>query len=534
MQNTSKLTKTAALLAVTPLLAHPLAAQTPQNALVMAWNIDSISSFDPAQVGEVVTNEILQNTCDTLVSFDPDNEAEVLPALAKSWEISEDGRRFTFHLNEGAVFPSGNPVTAQDTVWSLHRVITLGYGNSAQLTDYGFTAENKEELIYATDDHTVVLEFTDSFPASLLLQDIAANRVASTLDMQTIMAGEQDGDLGNAYLNTRTECVGPYRLAQWNQGESVVLQANEDYYGDAPGLERVLIRHVAETGTQRLLVERGDVDVARDLTPEDLRDLEAMDGIGIETALKPQLIFWTFNNLNENFADYRVRLAMKYLIDYEGLGETVMQYLGQPWNSFVQSGAFGAFEPEEGVIFRQDLDRARELLAEAGMEDGFEATVYIGSLPWSSPLAQHVQENAAQVGVTLNIEQMANAQFFARVRARDFESGIMAWQTGVPDAHGNASRLVMNPDNSDEAQLTQYPSWRAGYQDEALNALVMEAATETDPERRRALYAELQNEWMQTGGLAIMFQTFHVAAVRETLNDWTWNGFKVYYSAAWK
>lgn len=534
MHMKSRLLSAAATLAMAPVMVQSAAAQTPPNALVMAWNIDSISTFDPAQVGEVVTNEILQNTCDALVTFDPEDEAEVQPALAESWEVSEDGRRITFHLREGAVFPSGNPVTAQDTVWSLHRVITLGFGNSAQLTDYGFTTDNMEAQIHAPDDRTVVMEFTDTYPVTLLLQDIAANRVASTLDMQTIMAGEQDGDLGNAYLNTRTECVGPYRLVQWNQGEGVVLQANEDYYGDAPGLERVLIRHVAETGTQRLLVERGDVDVARDLTPEDMRELEAMEGVRIETTLKPQLIFWTFNNLNENFADPRVRLAMKYLIDYEGLGDTVMQYLGQPWNSFVQSGAFGALDPEEGVIFAQDLDRARELLAEAGMEDGFESTVFIGSLPWSSPLAQHVQENAAQVGVTLNIEQMANAQFFARVRARDFESGIMAWQTSVPDAHGNASRLVMNPDNSDEAQLTQYPSWRAAYQDEDLNALVMEAATETDADRRLELYDQIQQEWMQTGGMAIMFQTYHAAAIRDTVQDWTWHGFKVYYTAARK
>lgn len=535
MTLTQKLLIGCSALALTGTVAAPAQAQrTPANALVMAWNIDAISTFDPAQVGEVVTNELLSNICDPLVDFAPDEESRVIPAFAESWEISEDGLSITFHLHQGATFPSGNPVTAEDTVWSLHRVISLGYGNAASLTDYGFTVDNMEERITAPDPYTVVLQFSDLYPANLLLQAIGANRVSSTLDRETIMAREENGDFGNAYLNSRTECVGPYRLVQWNQGESVVMEANEDYYGEAPGLPRILIRHVAETGTQRLLVEQGDVDIARDLTPADLAALEALDGISVASALRPQLIFLTMNVLEPPFDNELVRLAMKYLIDYEGLGNTVMQYLGEPWNSFAQSGAWGALPPEEGVPFELDYDRAREILAEAGYGDGFETTLLIGSLPWSSPLGQHVQQNAAQVGVTLNIEQMANAQLFARARGRDFNAIIMAWQTGIPDAHGNASRLVMNPDNSPEAGLTQYPSWRAGYQDPDYNERVMAAAIETDEDTRREMYRSLQEDWMRTGEMAVMFQTYNVAAVRDSVQGWTWNGFRTYYTAAHK
>ncbi|MET3600413.1 ABC transporter substrate-binding protein [Martelella mangrovi] len=514
--------------------ALPALAATPDDALVMAWNIDAISTFDPAQVGEVVTNELLQNTCDALVSFKPEAEAEVIPALAESWTVSEDGKTITFNLHQDAVFPSGNPVTAEDFVWSLKRAISLGYGNAAALTDYGFSVDNMDERITAPDDYTLVLKFGDVYPSSLLMQAIAANRVSIALDKELIMQNEQDGDFGNAYLKDKTACAGPYHLASWNQGQGVLLEANDNYYGEKPGLSRVMIRHVAETGTQRLMVEKGDVDIARDLTPEDLRELEAMDGIHVTSALKPQLIFWTFNTADEIFSHQKVRLAMKYLIDYDALGDTVMQYLGKPWNSFAQSGAFGALPEDEARPFHLDLDKAKELITEAGYPDGFEATILVGSLPWSAPLGQHVQQNAAQIGVELNIEQMANAQFFARVRGREYQSGIKAWQTGVPDAHGNASRLVMNPDNSFEAQLTQYPAWRASYQDPEYNAIVEAAAVETDPEKRKAMYADLQKRWMETGEMAIMFQTYFVAAARDTLKNWTWNGFQVYYDMASK
>lgn len=181
-----------------------------------------------------------------------------------------------------------------------------------------------------------------------------------------------------------------------------------------------------------------------------------------------------------------------------------------------------------------NLDKAKELLTEAGYPDGFEATIFVGTLPWSAPLAQHVQQNAAKIGVTFNIEQMANAQFFAKVRGREFQTGIKSWQTGVPDAHGNASRLVFNPDNSDAAKATQFPSWRAGFYDEEMNALVTAAAVETDVEKRKEMYAKLQKDWMENGEMAVMFQTYFVAAARDTLKDWTWNGFQVYYDMAKK
>ncbi len=509
-------------------------AATPANTLVMAWNIDAISTFDPAQIGEVVTNELITNTCDQLVMFDPKQEAKVLPSFAKSWDVSEDKKTLTFHLTQGATFPSGNPVTAEDIVWSLKRVIALGFGNAAAITEYGVTKDNVDSAITAPDASTLVLKFEKAYPTNLLLQAIAATNVSSVLDRKTLMEKEQNGDFGNAYLKDHTECVGPYRLVRWNQGEGIVLQANENYYGKKPGLERILIRHVTESGTQRLLVEKGDVDIARDLNPEDLKAVDGKNGVDVVSVLKPQLIFLTMNVKEKPFDDPKVRLAMKYLIDYKALGDTVMKYLGTPLQSFAQSGAWGALQGEEGTPFSLDLDKAEALLAEAGYPDGFTSSLYIGSLPWSSPLGQHLQENAAKIGVTLKIEQMANAQLFAKARGREFQSIIMAWQTSVPDANGNALRLVYNPDNSDEAKATQYPSWRAGYFDEGYNARALAAAVEIDEARRTEMYRTLQQDWMQTGAMAIMFQSYNVAAKRDDVKNWTWNGFRTYYREASK
>ena len=509
-------------------------AATPKDALVMAWNIDSISTFDPAQVGEVVTLEILKNTCDTLVDFDPKDESKLIPRIAKSWDVSDDNRTITLHLRDDVKFSSGNPVTAEDAAWSLQRVVKLGYGNAATLTEYGFTKENVGDLIKATDDHTLQVKLANPYPVNLVMQAVLANYSSAPLDEKTLLTHQKDGDMGNAWLNTHTECSGPYKLVRWNPGESIVLQAQPGSASGMPKLKRILIRHVAETGTQRLLVAKGDVDIARDLTPEDLKELDAGKDVHVASVLKPQLIFWTFNLQDKIFSHEKVRLAMKYLIDYQNLGDTVMQYLGKPWQSFVQSGAFGALPEKEANPFSLNLKKAKELITEAGYPNGFEATVYVGSLPWSVPLGQSIQANAAKIGVKLNIERMANAQFFAKVRGRQFQTGIKAFQTSVPDANGMASRLVYNPDNSEAAKQTQYPSWRAAYFDPDMNKRVQAAAVEHDPEKRKELYASLQKDWMQKGEMAVMFQTYNVAAVRNTLKNWTWNGFRVYYDEASK
>lgn len=528
-----KLLSTAALAALCASAGAAIAA-TPKNALVMAWNIDAISTFDPAQVGEVVTNEILQNTCDTLVDFDKADERKVVPGLAERWDVSPDRKEITFHLRKGVKFPSGNPVTAEDVAWSMHRVVRLNFGNAATLTEYGFTKDNIEQNIVAGGNDTLVLKLDKPYPTTLVLQAIAANRVSMTMDKKTLMANEQGGDLGNKYLATRTACVGPYKLTRWNAGESIVLEANDGYWGKAPALKRILIRHVAEPGTQRLLLSQGDIDVARDLTPEDLRDLEGSKDITIATVLRPQLFYWGFNVADGPFSKEKVRLAMRYLIDYDGLGKTVMTHLGVPRASFAQLGAVGALDAKEGQPFKLDLDKAKQLLTEAGYPNGFEASVLFGTLPHANPIAQSVQQNAAKVGVKLSLERMANAQLFSKVRGREYQSAMLAWQTGVPDAHGNASRLVFNPDNRLEAKQTQYPSWRSAYQDLELNKQIDAALLEPDAAKRDALYAKIQKEVMAKGPMAFMFQMNSVAGLRKDLKSWTWNGFRTYYEHATK
>lgn len=151
----------------------------------------------------------------------------------------------------------------------------------------------------------------------------------------------------NQFLGTNTACVGPYSLRQWNAGDVVVLEANETYHGEAPAIPRWIIRHVPEAGAQRLLLEQGDIDVARDLGAENLGALDGAEGVRVESTPKHQLFYMGFDSGQERFADPRVRLAFKPLLDYAGLADTVMAYDGMPRASVVPLG--NDADPDDGV-----------------------------------------------------------------------------------------------------------------------------------------------------------------------------------------
>ena len=128
------------------------AAETPQDTLVQAWQIDDLITLDPAEVFEFTGAEYAANVYDRLVTYPPDDVEDLRGHVAESWEIADDGKTYTFKVRDGITFHSGNPLTAEDAAWSLQRVIKLNKTPSFILTQFGFTAENVDDRIQVVDD----------------------------------------------------------------------------------------------------------------------------------------------------------------------------------------------------------------------------------------------------------------------------------------------------------------------------------------------------------------------------------------------
>ncbi|WP_375615361.1 ABC transporter substrate-binding protein [Bartonella sp. AC10YNML] len=515
------------------MVAQQVSAKTPADTLVMAWNIDTISTFDPAQLSDVYGSEIVRNVCDSLVSTATDDPAKMVPALATHWDVSGDDHStvITFHLRDGLKFNDGRSANANDLVWGMKRIVKLKMTNAAIFNEYGITEQNVDDALQAPDKKTVVMKFDKPYPAELILNNIVASPATALLDRKTIMKHEKDGDLGNQYLKSHAACVGPYQLSSWRPGEALLLRASSHYWGEAPKLKQILIRHVMEPGTQRLLLQKHDIDVARDLSPEDLADLQKTTDVKIEEVLEPSMMYWGFNMTNPIFAKEKVRLAMRYLIDYEGLGKKLLKGIGVPRASFIPLGNFGALDEKEGQPFTFDVAKAKQLLAEAGYPNGFEANFLVSNAPYRLLVAQSLQDSAAQAGVRLKIERLAGTQLFSKLYARAFDTIFVGWNNDSADPHTMASRLVYNPDNRFEAKNTAYPSWQHGYFDAKMNQKVEEALFQKDPQKRAQLYADLQRELMQKGPYAFIFQKYSVIAMTPDIKKWVWNSApQIFYS----
>ena len=520
------------------LFAGAAQAVTPKDALVIAWNLDALITFDPAQIAEVNGNDIVRNVCDPLVGYDPNDAAKITTHTAESWTVSPDGLTITFTLKPNLQFPSGKKATAQDLAWSMHRVLQLGFGNSANLTQWGFTKDKAAEQIKATDDRTLVITMDRPYPPNLILSAAFASNVTFILDQKegtkNAKTTEGKSDYGNAFFKTNPVCVGPYHVTRWNSNDVVILERNDIYYGTKAALRRVIIRHVPESGAERLLLEKGDIDVARLLNTDDLRALASNPDIHIEQTLMHGYNYLDFNASDPILGNPKVRLAFRYLIDYAGLGHSILEYQGKPRASLVPEGAFGALNEADGQPFKLDIDKAKQLLAEAGYPNGFEKKFILSANNIAPNLAQHIASNASKAGVKLDLEQMADANLFTRARSRDFQVMLIGWGAGYPDADSMISRHAVNPDNRAEAKLAQYPSWRSAWQDQWINDMADKARMERDPDKRIAMYHEIQVYMMQNGPMAYIFQTIRPIAMRKEVKNFTIRPFDVIYGSATK
>jgi peptide/nickel transport system substrate-binding protein len=489
-------------------------AETPANMLVIANRIDDITTIDPAQSFEFAGSDVSRNIYNKLVNFDPLNlDAGYQPDLATSWSVSDDGRTITFTMREGVTFHSGNPVRAEDVEFSLRRVVTLNKTPSFILTQFGFTPENVGETIVA-DGNTIRITTDKRYATSFVLNCLTAT-IGGVVDKEVVMANEVDGDLGNSWLATNSAGSGPYKLQSWKPNESVTLVSNPDYYGGAPAMERVIVRHVQESATQRLMLERGDIDVARNLNPEDIAGARKADGVAIDDELRGRLMYISVNQKHEILAKPEVRQAIKYLVDYEGMQNSFLNGQYTIHQNFLPRTYLGAVDENP---FSLNIEKAKELLASAGVGP-FEIEVGVREAQERIEITQSLQNTFAQAGITLNITVGTAKAILGRYRARELDMYMGAWGPDYPDPHTNAGTFAYNPDNSDEAGATGLLAYRNAWDTGGLTEKVAAAVVEGDREIRAKMYADIQSEFRDMAPFTVMFQKIEQTGRSEAVQN---------------
>lgn len=491
-------------------------AETPPNMLVIANRIDDITTLDPAESFEFAGSDVSRNVYQKLVNFDPlDLDAGYQPDVAESWTVSEDGKSITFTIRDGLTFHSGNPVTAEDVEFSLRRAVILNKTPAFILTQFGFTAENVEQTIKA-DGNMVTITTDKPYATSFVLNCLTAT-IGGIVDKKTVMEHDKDGDLGNEWLKTNTAGSGAYSLVSWKPNDSVTLKSNPSFHLGAPAMERVIVRHVQESASQRLLLERGDIDVARNLNPEDVAGASAVDGVVIADELKGRLMYVSLNQKHPELSKPQVRQAFKYLIDYEGMRDSFLKGQYTIHQNFLPQTYLGSSEDNP---FTFDVEKAKALLDEAGV-NGLEIEVGVREAQERIEIAQSMQNALSQVGIKMNITVGTAKQILARYRARELDVYLGAWGPDYPDPQTNAGTFAYNPDNSDAANATGLLAWRNSWDTGGLTAKTDAAVIENDREKRAQMYKDIQSEFRDTSPFVVMFQQIEQSALRDNVKNFS-------------
>ncbi|MEH6398030.1 MULTISPECIES: ABC transporter substrate-binding protein [Pantoea] len=470
-------------------------AKTPDDQLIVGMNMNNLLTLDPAAMTGNEVVGIVVNLYDGLVELNPQQLTEVRPALAERWSVSPDNRTLTFHLRDNVRFHSGNPLTSADAVWSMRRVLHLNLAQASVWKSYGFSRDNVDQMITAPDDHTLVITLPRPNDPQLVIYSLAALGSMVVLDSKTVQQHEVDGDWGNRWLTTHEAGSGPFRLDVWQAKDVLRMSRATDYWRGEAKMSRVVFRHLQESQTLRLMMEKGDLDIASNMAIPDVRALRHDPDLTIDAVRKGTIYYLAMSMKDPHFDNIKVREAVRYLVDYQGINKSLMTGYGELHQRPIQAG-MPATLPDPG--YRLDVPRARALLAEAGYPDGFDTTLRVLADQPFLNIAIAVQSTLLQGGIRAKIITGTGNQIYGAMRDRQFSLLVGRGGSGVePHPHSSLRALVYNPNNADSARLTNFQGWRTGFYDAQLNSMIDQALVERDKTRQQQAYYAIQQRYDQ-------------------------------------
>lgn len=433
------------------------------------------------------------------------------PELAESWEFSEDGTSIVFHLREDATFHDGRPVTAADVKWSFDRAVSVGGFPATQM---GASEMTSTDQFVVVDDYTFRVDFPR--PNQLMLPNLAVPVPIVINSELALEHATEDDPWALEWLARNDAGGGAYMIESWTPGSELVFTRFEDWKsGELPDFQRIISRQVASAGSRRALLERGDADLSFNLPPRDFSELvESGDLKVIGTPVDAELIYVDMNVTMAPFDNPLVRQAVAYAIPYEdivsnGLYDRGIGMFGGP--DEVTTPAWPQPSP-----YSTDLDRARELLAEAGYPDGFSTTLSydLNTSATREPIALLMQDSLRQIGIDVTIEEVPGANWYTRLADKDMPMLIMSFKAWLnyPDyyfywTYHGGNNTVFNAMN---------------YQNAELDALVDAARFEQDP----AAYEQEVIDFIQIAFDEVpripLIQDFRDVAMQEDIEGYTY------------
>ena len=487
--------------------------------LVAALNAD-IQTADVQKTSK--DYEVPFNIFDRLVDVevDADGNSKIVPSLAESWDISDDGLEYTFHLRQGVKFHNGNDFTAEDVAYTFHRLLTVEGGVNTEFIDQ---IKGADELLAGETDTLEGVEVVDDYTIKVTLKEPFAGFLASIsspgvsiYDSEaTEAAGDQFGMDPAVTVGT-----GPFEFASWSFNNQLVLTRNEDYWKGASELPGVVIKIIPDTETQSMMFESGELDIL---------DLDyAADSVDRFTETYPDqivqgprvgIVYFTMNFNKEPFQDVRVRKAVQMSIDRQAILDALYGGRGQVEQGIFPHGLIG-FNPDQEEI-KYDPEAAKALLAEAGYADGFDMEIAADSSASDTMTMalEIVSDQLAEVGINAEIKNYDESTWLETRKSGELGSFMSTWSADYNDPDNFIYTFFGNEEKT-RIRSINYP-------DTEVMERVAKARTIVNEDERLAEYKALEEKLIHEDAAWVpMFSRLHLFAVSKRVQGFVplWSG----------
>lgn len=437
--------------------------------ILRVGTVSEPTSLDPITTNNVPSSIIFMQIHDALVTYDQD--LNIVPMLAEAWEISEDGRTYTFSLREGVKFHNGETFTASDVVYAF----TSGADPAYQSQWLG--RFQQIENIEALDDLTVRL--TLEAPNAAFIDQITYFGIPSS---------EAHRELGGEGYAIAPVGTGPFRFVSWQRNDKLVLERNDDYWLKRPNLAGVEFRAIPERSVAAVELEVGGIDVAMSLNADDVVRLETHADITVGSTPTLSYYYIAMNNQLGPLADVRVRKAIQYALPLDQIVDTIFGGVGAI--RAYTSMAPGSLAYDEAIVADipdYDPQRAIELLTEAGYPNGFATTIYTPTDSNRRQLAELVQAALSLVNIKIEVRAVELGTMLPITYAGEAPMWILGWTSGT-DPNNYSYEMYHSTPEAWAENATTYNTSR--YHNPEADELMATARTLTDMDARIPLYRQ--------------------------------------------
>lgn len=485
-----------------------------EKTLIFARGGDS-ESLDPGSTSDGESSRVTKQVLETLLDFE-DESFELKPGLAHDWDVSDDGLTYTFHLEENVTFHDGTDFNAEAVKINFDRFADPEH-------EYAFADNEYVYFMYSTmfgghkgddghvvdevnvvDDYTV--EFILNKPLGFFLQNMGMTYFAITSPAALEEFGPE--------INENPVGTGPFEFISWTKDESIVLEKNDDYWKEGlPKLDKLIFEVIPDNAARLIALRSGDIDIMDGLNPDDAEGIETDDEFTLHAREENNFGYVGFNVQKEPLDNATLRQALSHAIDREAIVEALYAGYGSVAKNPLPPSYLGYNDDVEG--YQYDVEKAKELLAEAGYEDGLEIDLW--TMPVARPYmpdpettAEIIQNNFADIGVTVNIVREEWAPYLEKTMNGEHEIYMLGWSGTNGDPDYFISSLLHGDLIGD--------SNREYYQNEEVDTLLNDAKVEVDQDKRAEMYEEAQ---AIIGEDVPMVPLVHSKPVMATSNDVT-------------